>query len=446
MTFTWGLLGPGSLPSERRTRTLGVAASVRLFNELAVPGLGGVWFGKQLLLATLGVRVAARASLPSRGLTNIETANAIEALACWLDLQSREWRPDPRLRGVNKMRAQTDLSFRSVREPKFYVTQPMRMSTVEALPALGLVNASGTRFNAFECADAGDLFIEAACADWRPYNRTVVDHLVKWASSSGNENMTTAPLHMALSPTRALPPRACALLMERIVGGSGKEPGQARQRRRDALTWVDYVRTRGSVFPSWDDRPPQIASTQHWADLRAGARFVAARDAALEVLDALESWMGALGTGPRYSLRDPVPDAVVRKIDVLRIKAHMFLAELHADREANVFCRECSHSDDVQVLQALVSRDARVLRQRGNDVVPGPAFQLHADRAPSVGDDDPGADAVPASKGAVWPDGVSFRVRNLFLLNADLHGELDRWLAPENAAPTAPEAALEEAV
>jgi hypothetical protein len=34
----------------------------------------------------------------------------------------------------------------------------------------------------------------------------------------------------------------------------------------------------------------------------------------------------------------------------------------------------------------------------------------------------------------------------LFLLNADLHGELDRWLAPSNAAPTAPEAALEEAV
>jgi hypothetical protein len=64
MTLTWGLIGPGALPSERRVRTLGVAASVRRFNELAVPGIGGVWFGKQLFLATLGVKVAELATRP----------------------------------------------------------------------------------------------------------------------------------------------------------------------------------------------------------------------------------------------------------------------------------------------------------------------------------------------------------------------------------------------
>jgi hypothetical protein len=54
----WGLLGPEFLQNTRRTRTLGLGASVRRFNDLAVPGLGGVWYGKQLLLATLGVAVA----------------------------------------------------------------------------------------------------------------------------------------------------------------------------------------------------------------------------------------------------------------------------------------------------------------------------------------------------------------------------------------------------
>lgn len=54
----WGLLGPEFLPNARRTRTLGLGVSVRLFNDLAVPGLGGVWYGKQLLLTTLGVAVA----------------------------------------------------------------------------------------------------------------------------------------------------------------------------------------------------------------------------------------------------------------------------------------------------------------------------------------------------------------------------------------------------
>ena len=58
MSASWGILGPGSVESVRRVRTLGLASSTRLFNELAVPGLGGVWFGKQLLFSTLGVMVA----------------------------------------------------------------------------------------------------------------------------------------------------------------------------------------------------------------------------------------------------------------------------------------------------------------------------------------------------------------------------------------------------
>ncbi len=36
---TWGLLGPEMLASERRTRTLDLGATVRSFNDLAVPGI-----------------------------------------------------------------------------------------------------------------------------------------------------------------------------------------------------------------------------------------------------------------------------------------------------------------------------------------------------------------------------------------------------------------------
>ena len=38
--IAWGLLGPEILANERRTRTLGLGAAVRSFNDLAVPGLG----------------------------------------------------------------------------------------------------------------------------------------------------------------------------------------------------------------------------------------------------------------------------------------------------------------------------------------------------------------------------------------------------------------------
>ena len=138
----WGLLGPEVLTNERRTRTLGVGASIRVFNDLAVPGLGGVWFGKQLLLATLGVAIAGRIRDSGRRAQNIEVANAVEALACWLALASNDWKRDPRLRGVLKLSGKNELSFATVSKRSFYVTQPMRQSTV----ASSAKSVGGLRF------------------------------------------------------------------------------------------------------------------------------------------------------------------------------------------------------------------------------------------------------------------------------------------------------------
>ena len=86
----------------------------RSFNDLAVPGLGGVWFGKQLLLATLGVAIAERVRNSGKRAQNIEVTNAVEALACWLALDSNGWKRDPRLRGALKLSGKKDLSFATV--------------------------------------------------------------------------------------------------------------------------------------------------------------------------------------------------------------------------------------------------------------------------------------------------------------------------------------------
>jgi hypothetical protein len=176
----WGLLGPEVLPTRRRTRTLGLATVVRNFNDLAVPGMGGVWFGKQLLVALLGVALAERARMSGRQFRNIEVANAVEALACWLALEQNGWKSDSRLLGRLKMQGKDELSFRKARQQGFYVTQPMRMRTVQPLLALGLVEATSERFNAFQCAEAGRTFIEAACRNYWPKNRSVLNNLLCW--------------------------------------------------------------------------------------------------------------------------------------------------------------------------------------------------------------------------------------------------------------------------
>lgn len=427
MAISWGLLGPAMAVGERRSRTLGLGSVVRRFNELTVPGIGGVWFGKQLLLAALGLRVAGLAQATGRALSNVECANALEAVGCWLDLDHRQWQPDPRLRGSSKLPRVHALDFRSVRKKTFYVTQPMRMATVLAMQPLGLAQSSSRRFNAFALTADGEAFIDAACREFSPYNRDVTTHLCLWAQ--GQEGgMKTPALRRALSPCTTLPAGARDLLRDRLLRGGVAESVADKVRRRDAMAWVDAVRGQPSLM-NWDQRPPQI-SEAHWADMRAGARLFATRDAAIELLDALEQQV-ARAPQERWLLQDPVPALLVAALENLKTLAAYFLDLNHRDAEANAFCRECTRGSAAQILGTLVERDGRVLRRVGDEVRPGSAFRRQP--PPQGVDDDVVAETPvrPETAGLKWPSGLSFRIKNLYLLNLDLHGELDDGLASE---------------
>lgn len=434
---SWGLLGPEVVGSERRTRTLGVGASVRNFNDLAVPGLGGVWFAKQLFLATLGVALAERVGKAIRPpARNIETANAVEALACWFALDSNKWRSDPRVRGATKMRSRatlSELAFAKVRKPGFYVSQPMRMATVQSLPALGFVDTEGGRFSAFSCSQHGHDLIEAEFSGDNDgssqKSRKLFETLATWTLSSDEP----AKSLKVLSTRASLSKHARNIVAERLTQGSDKEARDETSRRRAALDWVESIRDTPSSALTWKNKPTQIEEA-HWRDLHAGALFFSTRDTAIRVLDGLESHIGNL-TERGYSLSAPVPDSVKREMQTLRERAQIFLDEKRSDNIANAFCRECVDERDTEVLKCLVERDARVLVLREDKVAPGPAFKGKTTQN-SSGSDESAAEqvAAPAQGTIQWPEGISYRVRNLFLLNADLHGELDKWLgdAPDD--------------
>lgn len=428
---SWGLLGPEVVGSERRTRTLGVGASVRNFNDLAVPGLGGVWFAKQLFLATLGVALAERVSNEVRPpARNIETANAIEALACWFALDGNKWRSDPRVRGATKMRSRqnlSDLAFAKVRKPGFYVSQPMRMATVQCLPALGFVDTDGGRFSAFSCSTYGHDLIEAELSGYSTNSsqksKGAFESLANWAIL----NTEPAKALKVLSTRTSLSQHARNIVAERLTQGCVEETRADTCRRRAAVEWVESVRNNDRATLTWTNRPTQIEEA-HWRDLHAGALFFSARDSAIRVLDTLESHVGNL-TERCYSLRDPIPESVKHEMQTLRERAQIFLDENRSDDIANAFCRECVGERDTEVLKCLVARDTRVLVLREDKIAPGPAF-----KGKTVNNLDGTGESITEqidalAHGAIhWPDGISYRVRNLFLLNADLHGELDKWL------------------
>lgn len=422
---TWGLLGPEVLASERRTRTLGLGAVVRSFNDRAVPGLGGVWFGKQLLLATLGVAVGERLRASGRRVQNIEMANAIEALACWLALHHNGWNSDPRLRGSTKLAGKTDLSFAVVRRRGFYVTTPMRQATVQPLRAMGLVEGSGERFNAFGCTQIGSDFVKEACSEFRPYRREVLDHLFLWATGE-SDKVVSHELRHAVSPLEPLPLAARDFLREGIVQGTGDA-----SRRRQALAWVEQLRAKPDQHVTWYAKPTELDDA-HWRDMHAGALFFAARDAALAVLDRIEAHL-ANQSDLRMSLNEPIPELVRADIERLREKSQAFLTDNHDPSPGNMastFCRECSNPDGVRVLEQLLARDGRGLRLRGRDVVPGPAFRGNQNDQPEAvrSPEDVGAETQVA-RDIPLPDNISYRIRNLFRLNLDLRNDLDAWLS-----------------
>ena len=430
MTHTaWGLLGPEMLASERRTRTLDLGATVRSFNDLAVPGLGGVWFCKQLFLATLGVAVAEGVRNARKRAQNIEVANAVEALACWLALNERGWKPDRRLRGATKMRSKNDLTFAAMRKPSFYVTQPMRQATVQPLRSLGFVESIGERFNAYRCTQLGHEFIEGACDESTRDKSSVLARLIGWGCGD-DRNVNTAKMRQALSPLQPMPGLGRNFLLEQLVKGTGEEA----LRRRKALEWVQGLRNKPRQQMTWDTKPKMLEDS-HWRDLRAGALFFTARDAAISLLDTIETHI-APQKHQRLPLDSKFPKSVSDKIQSLRESAQAFCDNDHDPSPgARTFCRECIEPSEARLLEKLLGREGRVLCLRDRAIVPGVAFRGTLDSRPATARsaEEDGAESE-IEQVVPLPEGISHRVRNLFFLNLDLCGTLDDRLStsPDN--------------
>ena len=411
----WGILASEQSSLARRVRTLEVGSAVRMFNDLAVPGMGGVWFGKQLMLATLGVAVAGAARDNNVRVHNIETANAIEALACWsafVGLKRSE--RDPRVRGGTKLRAITkdDLKFSVLRKTSTYVTQPMRMATVQPLRALGLVESTQDRFSSFSCSSVGHQFLDLAGAP-----RDTQGKLADWVRGKP-QTLPDGALRSALAPTEPLPEQAREFLRERIVAGSNA----AAARRAAAWAWVEAGPT-ATTTAAWPDRPAMLDAS-HWADLRDGAYFFATRQAALKVLDEVERVMRNKTGLQVLQLDQPIAEELMPAITAARVCATEFLDQGHdpTGGVAKTFCTELTSPDAAMLLGKLVARDGRVLILRGTNVEPGAGFGTVANDA---GDAALDADVDHHRN---WPAGISPRVNNLFLLNRDLCDVLGQWL------------------
>jgi hypothetical protein len=422
--LSWGTLGPESNETHRRIRPLGLGAAVRAFNEAAVPGVGVLWYAKQLMLAALGVQIAAHTDH-----SNIVVANAIEALACLLAFNSKAGAGPVRdacLRGRRKLAGRSaDISFKTVSKHGFYVTQPMRMGMTQPLMDLGFAEGEGgsSRFNALSLTAKGTEFVEEALKGYRPYNRSVEAHLSLWIRGDTDRNGVET-LSNALSPLVTMPGSATDILTEQLYAGVGGD------RRKKALSWVRAVTDDSQPGKGWECRPDQI-DPDHWRDLEAGARFFELRDEALACLDVVETRMARQDLS-RLSFTDAVEDENIKSAinDVTKQAVH-FLALQNIPNDAMdaiPFAEVLATSAQLPILQYLVQCDDRVLVERSDDIGRGPAFDDTPRSGAALPDEENDDPELIVKSRIPLPKGISLRMGSLTLLALDLDGKLGGWL------------------
>jgi hypothetical protein len=174
--------------------------------------------------------------------------------------------------------------------------------------------------------------------------------------------------------------------------------------------------------------------------VQAGALFFAVQADAYKVLDAVEVVLAACQGQPLGLERALVPK-VRAAVTALRASADRYLVHGFLDVDAtgaNAFAHACVAAADGKIVEELVGRDERVLRLRDGMIVPGQAFNS-AREIDGGAPDDPDAPAAPvATRNFPLPKGVSYRLRNLYLLNLDLNAQLGSWLDGTNLPPRTP--------
>lgn len=416
----WGLMGPETVYSQRRTRTLGVSSIVRKFNDLAVPDLGSVKYIKSVFLACLGVDVAEKARQAGRQVTNIQVTNAIEALACYLAYSSNGWAADNRLKGITKLNGPIDLTYKTFSGNSFYVTQPMRMSAVQALAGLGFVDSKVERFNSFSLSPQGKDFVEAACSDHKCHRLSISEFLTRWVNNEKQLPSAASQSHddlqFVLSPSVRLEEQAIKVFKQALLSGDA----ESVRRRQGVLEWSKAKNIQSYV--NWTK--PSFIAEVHFKDLKSGAFFFALRNKALDLLNVIEAEIAPMNP-PKLDLTAPLSADVRNAINNLKEAAKTFLSLEHdpsTAKEASHFAKLFLQSDDVRVIKSLLERDEVVLRCRGDHILPSAAFGK-----PEIVNDEEIEDA------SIFPKNISFRVWNMYVLNQDFEGKLEESLGLKGA-------------
>ncbi|EAT08882.1 DNA polymerase III subunit epsilon [Sphingomonas sp. SKA58] len=284
----------------------------------------------------------------------LQTANAIEARVMWTAL--RKGGDMSRGIGHRKLanRGEGDATFRALARQGAYVTQPLRMRTVQALPALGFVSSGGTRFNDYSLAEPGGEICEIYRREYNALKRWMMEY--------------ESPKSLKhLFPSGKVREEARQIIQRQLL-----ERGRDSNRRRA----LQELGMRGAALLASAKACPPPLSRDHFADIRAGIAFIDLRDAALAVLNQVENYLQKQGGRPSKATCGQLArnTAVAEKLAFLTSTAKQMLDHVDSSsgHSAHSFARICLGSA-TNVISSLARRDGTVVIEQGDHLFLGPA-------------------------------------------------------------------------
>lgn len=419
MSSYWFAPTPTALSSRRLSLDLGLRAADLYFRELVVPGLGRVWFARQLSWS-----VAALALHESLGKAGGKVprptaiCRGIEALACKLEYQTGADAPSPRILGLRAFRRDngTRWDFDHLRKPAHYVQNTHRQSSTRALrvdEGLGLAN--GARFEGMELTPIGRALARELLT--QPVDKggtTLEKWLCRWITGEIVYSGGGRSLPRALSPESATPGEL-ALVRSRLLE-TAPPAGPTRARLASALgrkplkpavllqRVIDTLRNDG-----YSQHADQVSAAQAF-----GAMLDRLREAVSCLTHAIQPARG--GVEIAWLVKDARLKRALRDVQLATngyVKKAMS-AEI-TETTSHAFAARLLAAEEPEAVRLIVQRGGELLCLADDKVFRGALF-----RVVSMVDDEPDPDSGATS---IEPDrtGRTFRIANLheLLLECD---------------------------
>lgn len=408
----WFAPEPDGATGTRLRLDFGVRAADLFFRELVVPGIGGIWYVRQIAwpLASLRLhqRLRERGERPPRPSI---VANAVEALACKLEFHRDATERSERILGTRAFGRDPNFergSFADLQRGDLYVRNTYRQVAVRALRVeSGLGFVRGPRFDRLQFEPVG-LAMANAILEQRAGRSSLGAWLERWVPGDRDLSRPTALL-AALSPKN---PTATErdLVRARLFDTDGAA-SEKRRALRDALADAgDPLAIEEEVVPHLRRRG-QLPQAQ---EILAARSFGALLDRSTELVAPITTLVepARRGVTPSSLTTDR---KVAAAAEGLRLAARAFLRRADeaviVEATSRAYALEIqSAGDDATLLERVVARVPRLLSRADGAIARGPLFRVLGDD----GDDD--ADAIPE------PDrtGRTFRIANFHSLLQDL--------------------------